>query len=237
MWATIGLFAHIVRRGRLRLARFGVVFSAFSDIDFDLREAEVGGLATTVFVLALCGNVDVYVPERIGIDVSGVTVFGHRRQWGREAADKDSPVLRVRVVSLFGTVDVWHVPGDVRGRYRRSSARCGSSSPSYPHSRERGYAPRVISFARGVPAPECLAVEELADCARAALERDGHTILSYGPGGGYGPLRELLAERHGVEPSRIVITSGSLQGFVFLAEQLVRPALGSSSRRRHTTGR
>jgi DNA-binding transcriptional MocR family regulator len=81
----------------------------------------------------------------------------------------------------------------------------------------------MISLARGVPAPECLAVEELADCARAALERDGRTILSYGPGGGYGPLRELLAQRHGVEPSRVVITSGSLQGFVFLAEQLVRP--------------
>ena len=81
----------------------------------------------------------------------------------------------------------------------------------------------MISFARGVPAPECLAVEELADCARAALERDGRTILSYGPGGGYGPLRERLAGQHGVEPSRVVITSGSLQGFVFLAEQLVRP--------------
>jgi len=81
----------------------------------------------------------------------------------------------------------------------------------------------VISFARGVPAPECLAVEELADCARAALERDGRSILSYGPGGGYGPLREWLAERHGVEPGRVVITSGSLQGFVFLAEQLVSP--------------
>jgi 2-aminoadipate transaminase len=80
----------------------------------------------------------------------------------------------------------------------------------------------MISLARGVPAPECLAVEELADCARAALEQDGHTILSYGPGGGYGPLREWLAERHGVEPSRVVITSGSLQGFVFLAEQLAR---------------
>ena len=40
----------------------------------------------------------------------------------------------------------------------------------------------MISFARGVPAPECLAVDELADCARAALERDGRTILSYGPG-------------------------------------------------------
>ena len=81
----------------------------------------------------------------------------------------------------------------------------------------------MISFARGVPAPECLAVEELADCARAALERDGRTILSYGPGGGYGPLRERLAERHGVDPSRVVITSGSLQGFAVLAERLVRP--------------
>jgi 2-aminoadipate transaminase len=85
------------------------------------------------------------------------------------------------------------------------------------------YARSVISFARGVPAPECLAVEELADCARAALERDGRTILSYGPGGGYGPLREWLAKQHGVEPAQVVITSGSLQGFVFLAEQLVRP--------------
>jgi DNA-binding transcriptional MocR family regulator len=81
----------------------------------------------------------------------------------------------------------------------------------------------MISFARGVPAPECLAVDELAESARAALERDGRTILSYGPGGGYGPLREWLAERHGVEPGRVVITSGSLQGFVFLAEQLLRP--------------
>jgi len=81
----------------------------------------------------------------------------------------------------------------------------------------------VISFARGVPAPECLPVEELADCARVALERDGRTILLYGPGGGYGPLREWIAERHGVEPGRVVLTNGSLQGFVFLAEQLVRP--------------
>src|SRR6059058_5465788 len=81
----------------------------------------------------------------------------------------------------------------------------------------------VVSFARGIPAPECLAVDELADCAKAAIERDGKTVLSYGPGGGYAPLREWIAERHGVEPSRVVVTSGSLQGFVFLAEHLVRP--------------
>ena len=81
----------------------------------------------------------------------------------------------------------------------------------------------VVSFARGVPAPECLAVDELADCARAAILSDGATVLSYGPGGGYAPLRAWIAERHGVEPARVVVTSGSLQGFDFLVEQLVRP--------------
>ena len=77
-----------------------------------------------------------------------------------------------------------------------------------------------ISFARGIPAPECLPVEELADCARAALERDGRTILSYGPSPGYAPLRAWIAERHGVDPARVFLTNGSLQGFVFLAQRL-----------------
>jgi 2-aminoadipate transaminase len=80
----------------------------------------------------------------------------------------------------------------------------------------------TISLARGVPAPDCIPVEELAECARAAILSDGATALSYGPPGGYGPLRDWIAERHGVEPGRVVVTNGSLQGFVFLAELLAR---------------
>src|SRR5262245_9559067 len=80
-----------------------------------------------------------------------------------------------------------------------------------------------ISFARGAPSPACLDPELISDSARAVLERDGATILSYGAGGGYGPLRELLGERHGVDPARVFVTTGGLQGFVFYsAVQLAR---------------
>jgi 2-aminoadipate transaminase len=79
----------------------------------------------------------------------------------------------------------------------------------------------TISFARGVPTPDCLPVEELADCARAVVERDGRTALAYGSAGGYGPLREWVAERHGVDPGRVLLTNGSLQGFVFVAQHLL----------------
>ena len=90
-------------------------------------------------------------------------------------------------------------------------------------ARTRHYTGSVatISFARGVPAPECLPVEELADCARAAVERDGATILNYGPVGGYVPLREWVAARHGVEPGQVLVTNGSLQGLSLFAGLLL----------------
>ena len=78
----------------------------------------------------------------------------------------------------------------------------------------------TISFARGIPAPECLPVSELADCAKAALERDGSVALSYGSTLGYAPLREWLADRHGVEPGRVLVTNGSLQAFHFVLQSL-----------------
>jgi DNA-binding transcriptional MocR family regulator len=81
----------------------------------------------------------------------------------------------------------------------------------------------VISFARGVPAPDCLPVEQIADCARAVVEHDGKTILNYGPVGGYEPLREWVAARHGVQPNQVLITNGSLQGLSLVAGLLVEP--------------
>ncbi len=61
---------------------------------------------------------------------------------------------------------------------------------------------------------------ELADCAKEALERDGLVALSYGSTLGYGPLREWIAERHGVELGRVLVTNGSLQAFHFVLDSL-----------------
>ena len=80
-----------------------------------------------------------------------------------------------------------------------------------------------ISFARGAPAPEALSADLVAECTAQALDADGVRILSYGGGGGYPPLRELLAAEHGVAPDEVVVTNGSLQGFVFLLEALFSP--------------
>jgi Domain of unknown function (DUF1707)/Cell wall-active antibiotics response 4TMS YvqF len=114
---TGALFGHVVKRGRLRLRRRTVVVSAFADVDFDLREAGIDGPETSVTVLLAFGNVDLYVPEGVAVDVRGVTVFGHRREWGRDVSYRDGPMIHVRTLGCFATVDIWRVPHQMHGTY------------------------------------------------------------------------------------------------------------------------
>ncbi len=83
--------------------------------------------------------------------------------------------------------------------------------------------PDVISFARGAPAPEALDGDLIARCSASALAEDPTVILSYGTGGGYPPLREWLAAHHGTTADRVLITNGSLEGYVFLLETFLQP--------------
>jgi 2-aminoadipate transaminase len=86
----------------------------------------------------------------------------------------------------------------------------------------------VISFARGNPSPDILPVGELADCAQAALATEGRTILNYGPAAGYSPLRDWIAAQHSVDRSRVLISTGSLQGFNFVIRRLFGTGGGSA---------
>ena len=76
-----------------------------------------------VTVLAALGNADIYVPEGVNVDVAGLAVFGHRRDWGRDAGQPGAPIIHVRVFGLAGTVDVWRVPRELRDSSYRDIVR------------------------------------------------------------------------------------------------------------------
>src|SRR5688500_6465202 len=83
--------------------------------------------------------------------------------------------------------------------------------------------PAPISFARGAPSADIIPADDVRAAAQRVLEQDSARALSYGPGFGYAPLRDWIAERHGVEPSRAVLLNGSLEAGLMLFEDLVRP--------------
>ncbi|HLR85987.1 MAG TPA: LiaF domain-containing protein, partial [Nocardioidaceae bacterium] len=113
---TAAMFGHVARRGRLRLQRRVVACSGFGDLDLDLRNASMDPSGTAITVLAGFGNVDLYVPEGVNVEVVGVSLFGHCRDFGRDPDRQDAPKVRVRVVGFAGTVDVWRVPHAMHDR-------------------------------------------------------------------------------------------------------------------------
>jgi DNA-binding transcriptional MocR family regulator len=56
-----------------------------------------------------------------------------------------------------------------------------------------------------------------------AFESDPAGATAYGTSVGYPRLRSWIADRHGVEPERVLVTNGSMQADAFLFKHLVRP--------------
>ncbi len=81
----------------------------------------------------------------------------------------------------------------------------------------------TISFARGAPSLDIVDVQGLRDAAVRAFDSDPAGTTAYGTSIGYPRLRAWIADRHGVEPERVLVTNGSMQADAFLFEHLVRP--------------
>jgi class 3 adenylate cyclase len=108
---TAALFSDTERTGRWRLPRFSFAFVFMGNADLDLRQAELDGKEVSITAFMLFGNVDFYVPERVEVDFGGLAVLGHKREHGRDVPPQPgTPLVRARVFSLFGTVDLWRVP-------------------------------------------------------------------------------------------------------------------------------
>lgn len=81
----------------------------------------------------------------------------------------------------------------------------------------------TISFARGAPSLDIVDVEGLKAAAARAFDTDPGGATAYGTSVGYGRLRAWIADKHGVEPERVIVTNGSMQADAFLFEHLVKP--------------
>ncbi len=79
-----------------------------------------------------------------------------------------------------------------------------------------------ISFARGAPSLDIVDVDGLRAAAEQAFASDPGGMAAYGTAVGYLPLREWIAEQHGVRPTQVLVTNGSMQADAFLFDALVQ---------------
>jgi 2-aminoadipate transaminase len=86
--------------------------------------------------------------------------------------------------------------------------------------------PDVISFAGGLPAPECFPVRDFQDACRWVLGHDPEHALQYSPTEGYPPLKDYLIDatsKYDLPAVRdnILFTNGSQQALDFLGRVFI----------------
>jgi 2-aminoadipate transaminase len=92
--------------------------------------------------------------------------------------------------------------------------------------------PGIISFAGGLPSAKTFPVAEFEAACAKVLKDDPAGALQYAASEGYGPLRELVAQQlsaqsaaagvpWAVDPSQVLITTGSQQGLDLVAKILI----------------
>ena len=101
----VAVFANVVRTGWWRAEGTVAPFSVFGDIELDLRQATVPFGEVSIDAVAPFGDIEVVVPDGVSVELTGFSVFGRKKVDVRKsAAVASSPVVRVRAMTLFGSV-------------------------------------------------------------------------------------------------------------------------------------
>ena len=111
----VAIFGEAKRTGRWMVSSDMVATAVFGQVTLDMREAVLERREVTITVNAVFGEVELKVPEGVVVVDHGTAIFGSRVHDSGAAALPDAPVIRLKGVSLFGSVEVRR-PGKKRRR-------------------------------------------------------------------------------------------------------------------------
>jgi hypothetical protein len=103
------------RRIRHRVRRILSV-AVLASPDIDLCHAELDGDEIIVKGFVLWGWPDIYVPDSVGLELTGFTLMGGDEEKGStQAPPPGAPVVKVRSYGLIGGYTVWRLPPELQG--------------------------------------------------------------------------------------------------------------------------
>ncbi len=99
------------RKGRWRLAERATNVNVMGGSDLDLNQVELASDEVELTVLAVMGGSDIRVPEGLNVEVSELAIMGANSvDVGEQRPHPGGPVLRLRLLSIMGGIDVKRGP-------------------------------------------------------------------------------------------------------------------------------
>jgi hypothetical protein len=117
------------RRGRFRTAGQVNSVNIMGGDEIDLRDAEIEGGQLTMTIYSLMGGSNIYVPDSVEVDLTGLSIMGGNTEIGpRRAPRPGAPVIHIRTVNVMGGVTVYHLPSQARGAKLSEARRIAKSA-------------------------------------------------------------------------------------------------------------
>ena len=104
---SIGIMGGSARRGRWRIEGHMTAIAVMGGCHLDLREAEIEGPEVTINALAFMGGINIFVPDDIVVEVSGISFMGGRNvRAAKTPPPPGAQVIRIRAFSIMGGLNV-----------------------------------------------------------------------------------------------------------------------------------
>src|SRR5215207_5815890 len=113
---AIAIFGGSERKGHWVVPSRFSALAMFGGVDLDLREVTFETTAVEITAVAICGGIDIKVPDDVVVQVEGAGIFGgFARPGDAPRPGPGAPVVRINGVAIFGGVDVKY-PGPSGGK-------------------------------------------------------------------------------------------------------------------------
>jgi hypothetical protein len=104
---VVAIMGDSKRQGRWRVERPLAALAVMGDVVLDLRGAEVPQGDVDIAATAVMGDVKIYVPDGVDVQLSGIAIMGDKRVMVREApAGQTAPTVVVKATAVMGDVKV-----------------------------------------------------------------------------------------------------------------------------------
>jgi hypothetical protein len=111
---VVSIFGSSNRRLRNRVRRL-LSIAVMASPDIDLCHTELDGDEISVTGFVLWGWPDIYLPDSVGLELSGFTLFGGDEERGSSRLPPPgAPVVKVRTYGLIGGYTIWRLPPDLQ---------------------------------------------------------------------------------------------------------------------------
>ncbi len=104
---SIGIMGGSARKGRWRIEGETTAIAVMGGCHLDLREAELEGPEVTINALAFMGGINIFVPDDVVVEVTGISFMGGRNvRAAKTPPPPGAQVVHIRAFSMMGGLNV-----------------------------------------------------------------------------------------------------------------------------------